>query len=200
MERDTRLKDFVRWPGSVRLMIGVVVVLLFGVYFFYHAYPAATGRSLAGWTWLACNGYNGFLHGRLVPLLFPWMIWWAWKCKREEVVRPSYWGMVWLVLGMVMFWASMRLVQPRWAMFGAPFVVIGLGQYLFGWKVAKAVVFPAFFLWFAIPVPGLESWADNWGRPLMAKSTIELGGWLGMDISPSGEVRNGEDRISISFI
>ncbi len=182
------LGDLKKWPLSTRVMIGLSVLVLFVVYVFYPVYPTVTGKSLAGWTLLACNGSKGFLHGRLVPLIFPWMIWWAWKCRQEEVMKPSYWGLIWLGVGLWLFWASARVVQARWAMAGAPLVVIGVGQYLFGWRIAKAVVFPAFFLWFAIPIPGLVGWVDQQAVMWLVPSTHQAGLFLGMDVVREGGV------------
>ena len=180
-------------------MLGVVFVILFGVYLFYPAYPTMTWRSLGGWTWAVCNSHNGFLHGRLVPLVFPWMIWWAWKSRGGEVVQPSYWGLVLLGVGLLLFLAGMRAEQPRFALFGVPFVVIGLGQYLFGWKVAKGVIFPAFFLWFTIPVPGLERVVmGNW-ETMVTRVSYEMGDLLGMGLILEGwTIVVGESQMSIA--
>ena len=180
------LGDLKRWPLSVRVMIGVAVALLFGIFAFYPGYSAAAEKSLAGWTWAACNSSNGFLHGRLIPFVFPWMIWWAWWTRKDDVVKPSYWGLVWMCFALLLFLASMRAVQPRWALFGTTFLVIGLVQYLFGGRIAKAVVFPAFFLWFMIPIPGLEAVVmGNW-QVSVTQASYEVGNALGMDLVLSG--------------
>lgn len=196
-----RLKGVGGWSLSVRVMVGLALLLLTGIYFFHPAYPTIAWKSLAGWTWAACSSANGFLHGRLVPLIFPWLLWVAWRRNQEEAVKPSYWGLVWLGLGMLLFWASMRVVQPRWALFGAPFVVIGMTHYLFGGRIARGMAFPAFFLWFAMPVPGLEGWIDGWSRPILANATVLVGGWLGVDLASKGrEVLSGDGSVLISML
>ncbi len=192
---DITLGDLKKWPLSVRVMIGLGMVVFFVIFAFYPAYPMTAGRSLVGWTWAACNSYNGFLHGRLVPLIFPWMIWWAWRCRKEEVVKPSYWGLIWVCFALILFWASMRSVQPRWALFGMPLLVIGLAQYLFGGRIAKAVVFPAFFLWFAIPVPGLEAFLRGQWTEDVIEVAVMVGGWCGMSLVRQGRtvIETGTD-------
>ncbi len=183
-----------RWPLSVRVMIGVAVASLVGIYLFYPAYPTVTGKSLWGWTWAACNSANGFLHGRLALLIFPYLVWWAWKCRQEEVVKPSCLGLIWLCLGLLLFWASMRVIQPRWALAGMPFLTIGLVHYLFGGRIARAFVFPAFFLWFTIPIPGVLGWINQHAFSWLVPLTHQAGLRLGMDVVKEEGVLSIGDR------
>ena len=162
----------------------VVVLMLF--YFVYPAYPTVVGKSLAGWTWYACNGANNFLHGRFVPIAFGVMIWMAYQKTKNEVSESSYLGLPVLLLGLLFFLVSMRTIQPRLALIGAPFVVIGYTYYLFGFQIAKHVIFPSFFLWFSIPVPGLEAILTGNLQVLIVKACYNVGTFLGMDLVNSG--------------
>ena len=146
-----------RLPKSVLVIAGFSLLLLIFIYLFYPAFPTASGKTLAGWTWLACNSYNGFLHGRLALILTTTMLILAWRRNRNEPFAPSYWGLLSLTVGLLFFYAGAKAIQPRYALFGAPLVIIGLSHYLFGRKITKATLFPAFFLWFAIPIPGMVS-------------------------------------------
>lgn len=80
----------------------------------------------------------------------------------------------------------MRSVQPRWALFGMPFLLIGLAQYFFGGRIAKAVIFPAFFLWFAIPLPGLEAFLRGQWTEDVIEVAVMVGGWCGMSLVGEG--------------
>ena len=186
-EKAMTLGELNRLPISVRLGAGVVIALVLVIYVFYPAYPTATGKSLAGWTWAACNRANESLHGRLVPLIFPWLVWWALRVRKGNEVKPSYWGLVLIGLGLFFFFASVRAVQPRLAMFGVPFLVLGLTFYCFGGKTAKAMIFPAFFWWFAIPLPGLESKIAGMWQMEKVTASYELGKAMGMDLTLNGE-------------
>ena len=173
-------------PFPVRAIgFGALALLVF-VYFIHPAYPTVMGKSLAGWTWHGCNSVNGFLHGRFVPVAFGVMIWLAWKQVRNLQARPSYWGLLLLGLGFLLFLVSIRTIQPRLALIGAPFVVIGFTQYLFGFQITKHVVFPAFFLWFASPVPGLEAILTGNLQTFITKTCYHGGLMLGMDLTLSG--------------
>jgi len=169
-------------PIQVRCWGLSALVVLVVVYLVYPAFPTAYGKSLAGWTWFACNNINGFLHGRFVPAAFLVMIWMAYQKTKGEWVKPNYLGLIPLALGLLFFLVSMRTIQPRVALIGAPFVVIGLAHYLFGAKVTRHVIFPAFFLWFTIPVPGLETLLTGRLQILITKSCYEVGQFFGMDL------------------
>lgn len=162
------------------------IILIFLVYVFYPAYPTTNGVTLAGWTWKACNSINGFLHGRFIPFAFCVMIWMAWQKNRDVRIQPSHWGLLALGFGLFLYLISIRTIQPRLALIGAPFVIIGLTHFCFGWKITQAVIFPAFFFWFTIPVPGLEAAVTGNLQTLITKSCYHAGMLLGMDLTSSG--------------
>lgn len=171
---------------STLVMGAGAILALFFMYVVYPAYPTAPGRNLAKWTWMACNTQNGFFHGRFIPIAFCVMIWIAWKNTKNEEISPSWWGMVALLFGLLLYVASIRTIQPRLALIGVPFVIVGITHYCFGWKITKAVLFPAFFFWFTIPVPGLETLLTGRLQILITKLCYHVGMFLGMDLVSSG--------------
>jgi exosortase len=173
-------------PLPTRILIIATVVLLSGFFAFYPAYPTSSGKSLLSWMWRACNAENGFLHGRLALLLFPLLTWIAWRRKGNEDISPSYRGLVSLSLGFLINAASIQINQPRLAVIGLPFVILGFTQYFFGTKIAKGMVFPAFFLWFAIPVPGLETYLNAQLGFLKGDTACFIGKMMGIDIVRTG--------------
>ena len=185
-EGSITLGEFRRLPLPARVMMGLVFLLIFFAYFFFPVKPVIDGHSLGGWAWEACNSSNGFLHGRLVVLIFPVLIWVGWMRSKGKVMEPSYWGGVWLVFGFLLFWAGLRVGQPRWVLAGAPLVVVGLAHDLFGWRVARSVLFPAFFLWFAIPIPGLEVFLESKMRVAAIDWSVGVGNFFGMGLEREG--------------
>ena len=173
--------------------------ILTSIILFYPVFPSLSGRSLASWTWLACNSYNGFLHGRMVPFVFSWMLWVVWQRKENDSCKPSIWGMGLLLLGLLFFLVAMRLTQPRVALLGLPFVVLGLVQFWFGGRVARAAILPAFFLWFMIPIPVLPALVAGMWRVEMMTLSYEIGTLLGMDLTMAGltiEMKGSELRFA----
>ena len=166
--------------------MGLTLGMLFYFYFIYFAYPTAAGRSLAGWAWNACNSENGFLHGRFIPFAFVIMSWLGWKHARKEEVKPNYLGLVILAFGLMLYIGSVRTIQPRIAIIGIPFTIIGSLLFLFGFQVTKHFIFPAFFWWFAMPVPGLETALTGRLQVLITQSCFHFGQFVGMDLSLQG--------------
>lgn len=172
-------------PAVLVMGLGAMVLLLL-MYFIYPAYPTTGTGTLAKWTWDACNSQNGFLHGRFIPFAFLVMVWLAWKKTKFEQVVPSWLGLVALSFGLLLYLSSIRTIQPRLALIGVPFVIVGFSHYCFGWKVTRAVLFPAFFFWFAIPVPGLETLLTGRLQILITKLCYYVGVTLGMDLTMAG--------------
>lgn len=180
------LGSITRMDRPIRIMGVSSLVLLLLIYFVYPAFPTAVGKSLAGWSWFACNSVNGFLHGRFIPLAFVVMCWLGFQRAKNEPIKPSYWGLAILAFGLLFFMASMRTIQPRLALIGSPFVVIGFVHYLFGFGVTKHMIFPAFFLWFAMPVPGLEMLLTGNLQVFITKACYQTGLFFGMDLISQG--------------
>lgn len=175
------------------------LALLVLIYFVYPAFPTTVGKSLAGWTWYGCNPINGFMHGRFVPLAFGFMLWLAYQRTKDEQAKPSYLGLALVILGMLCFLISIRTIQPRVALMGAPFLVIGFSQYLFGFAVTRHVIFPAFFLWFSIPVPGLETLLTAKLQELITKACYHFGTFVGMDLINVGtNIYVGESEVEVA--
>ena len=173
-------------PAPTLAMALCAFVVLFLIYTVYPAYPTTPGKTLAGWTWDACNSQNGFLHGRFVPLAFLVMIWLAWQRCTLEQIKPSWAGIAALGFGLLLFLLSIRTIQPRLALIGIPFVIIGLAHFCFGFKIMQAVIFPAFFFWFTIPVPGLEAALTGNLQTFITKACYQAGTFMGMDLTSTG--------------
>lgn len=175
-----------RMPISVLAPSLIAAAILLLMYTVYPAFPTSSGRTLAGWAWTACNSQNGFLHGRFIPFAFCVMLWIAWQRTKDQKINPSYWGLAALGLGLLLYLLAMRTIQPRLALIGVPFSIIGLAHFAFGFQITKAIIFPAFFFWFTIPVPGLEAALTGNLQTLITRSCYHLGTFVGMDLTSSG--------------
>ena len=79
----------------------------------------------------------------------------------------------------------------------------------FGRKVAKQMLFPAFFLWFAIPVPGLEAAIQGRLSAFITVTVSDIGKFIGWDVVRVGstiEIRDatmniakGSDPLTLVF-
>jgi|TARA_B110000879_G_scaffold49027_2_gene69180 exosortase len=180
------LRSPLGWPKPALIFTGLSALLLLYFYVFHNSYPTTNGKSLAGWGWRACNSDNGFLHGRFIPFAFAVMCWLGWKCAKGEEVKPSNWGLAILAVGLILYVGSVRTIQPRIAIIGLPFTILGTLYFLFGFQVTRHFIFPAFFWWFAMPVPGLETALTGRLQLLVTEFCFYTGQFVGMDLVRQG--------------
>ncbi len=165
------------------LVIGALLVYFYG---FYEAYPKANGNTLARWTWLSCNPMNDSVHGRAIPVIFAVMCWLSWKQARREVFKPfATLGLAGVAFGVGMFLLSIRTSQPRLALAGLPFLILGVTTHLWGLRVAKHFIFPAFIWYFAIPIPGIQQ-ATTILQVVVTKFCFMGGSAMGMPLVVDG--------------
>ena len=112
--------------------------------------------TVMGWAWSAWNPETHYEHGPLVPVIALGLVWFAWPRLRALRAEPANLGMVPLGFGVLLYVLGARTLQPRICLFGLPFVLLGVGLYLYGRRAARLVLFPLVCLFFMIPVPGVD--------------------------------------------
>lgn len=134
----------------------------------------------------AAWGLDGdFVHGWAVPVLFIYFVIRAWKPMALEQISRNRWGLLVAGFGVFLYVASARTLQPRVSQIGIPFLIFGGVLYVYGWRVARHMVFPAFFWWFGTHQPGIQQ-ATNALQILVTKSCFHMGTFFGMDLVNSG--------------
>lgn len=113
-------------------------------------------QSALKWLLSAWNPDTDYEHGKLVPFIIVGLIIFRLKGIRAAVSAGSMWGLVSVIIGCLLYVAAYRTFQPRVAVFGLPFILWGAAHFLWGWRVAKLVAFPLFFLWISIPLPAFQ--------------------------------------------
>lgn len=171
--------------GSSLLPVSMLIVV---VAFFWLIYPVFSDNSHAQsrvWLWMADAWRKDFVHGWAVPVLFVIFIAMVWGKMKAEPTQRNRLGLVAVVLGILLYLVSVRTLQPRVALFGMPFLIFGGVLYVYGWKVARHVLFPAFFWYFAITLPGLQQ-ATNVLQIAVTKSCYHVGTFFGMGLIIAG--------------
>ncbi|MBK1832295.1 exosortase/archaeosortase family protein [Verrucomicrobiaceae bacterium R5-34] len=172
-------------PWTVWLPLAAMALLTIVFYALVPAFPTYGKPSVAGWLTGAWNAETEFEHGWAVPVLFVIFMGMAWRQMSLEKVRPSNLGLAVVLFGLLVYIASVRTIQPRLAMFALPFLIFGAFHFLYGLRVSKHVLFPAFFWYFAVPMPGLQQ-ATNILQLIVTKACYEVGTLLGMKLVHSG--------------
>lgn len=142
-------------------------------------------KSTLGWLKSSWNPATDYEHGNLIPFVILGLIVYRFKELRASVLPGSGWGYFWIVVGCLFYVAGYRTLQPRIAVAGLPFILWGSAYVFWGWRVAKMLTFPLFFLWIAIPLPTFQQATTQ--LQLLATSLAHHGsGLLGVETYTQG--------------
>lgn len=142
-------------PVKLAVVAASALILL---YFYQYVPRYGAGRDMSAFSWLrsAWNGETDYEHGVLFPFVITGLIVYKWKELKAAVSEGSGWGLASIFVGLVFFTIAYRTMQPRIAVAGLPFLLWGSAYFLWGWRVAKILLFPLFFFWLAVPLPTFQ--------------------------------------------
>ena len=127
-------------------------------------------------------GYVGYLrgpdfmysHAPLIPMVSVWLLW---RQRRElsGVTRRTAGWAVWLVaLALLMYWVGHKTSLWRVTMVSLILLAWSAPLYLWGWEVGKRLMFPVWFLLFAVPLNFVADLTNPLKRFVSAISTVLL--------------------------
>ena len=145
-------------PASAALagtMLLTLAVFYAGVPLFYvpadHHFITALQWLRASWT-----PETHYEHGPLVPLIILFLLWNALPKLRGLTPKPAAAGLAVLGFGVLLYLASVRALQPRFAWSALPFLLEGAVLFAAGWQAARTLLFPFACIFFMIPVPDID--------------------------------------------
>lgn len=116
------------------------------------------GRSAVLWMVHRWNDSGGdFSHGWIIPFVSIGILWYR---RREIAAAPrsvSHVGLAIVILALLLHWFGAKAQQTRLSLMGLVLLLWGVPFYLYGWKLAKEIVFPCAYLIFCIPLNFLDS-------------------------------------------
>ncbi|MGB2402258.1 MAG: exosortase/archaeosortase family protein [Akkermansiaceae bacterium] len=175
------------------LPVAVLTLAMLVFWLFIPIYPNSSTSEERLVLWIADAWRKDFAHGWAVPFLFVYFVYRVWPTMKLEPIQGSRWGLLGVLFVIMLYVVSVRTLQPRLPLIGLPFLIVGGTLYVCGWKVARHMLFPAFFWWFAVSVPGLQQ-ATNILQIAVTKSCYEIGTLMGMDLVNAGtEIKSGDD-------
>jgi exosortase len=150
------MERFGKWcaanVGATQLLVGSIGAL---VYFFGFFYCFRNGdETTALWASRAWNSENNQEHSWFVlPIAF-YLLWHHREKIRKARKEPCDLGLVWLLGGVLLFIAGVRMIDARTAVVSFPVIIYGSALFLWGREVARVFVFPCLFMLFMVPVGG----------------------------------------------
>ncbi|HMO49545.1 MAG TPA: exosortase/archaeosortase family protein [Kiritimatiellia bacterium] len=172
-------------------LVAVVVGLVFGI-FHYQGNSLdinAFGRSALSWMverWTDDIEYGGdYSHGWLVPILSIYVIWYRRKALAAATKNVSLVGLVMVIGCLFLHWLGMKAQQTRISLFALVGLTWSIPFYLYGWQVAKQLIFPCAYLVFCIPMNFLDSVTHPLRLFATEASAVLLNG-IGIGVEASG--------------
>ncbi len=153
------MAPFVKRTSWDPIVIVSAVVSLLVVVWFYAIEPRFGGdrsQSLVTWLRSAWNPETGYEHGPMFPFVILGLIVYQFRNLRAAAGKGSYLGLVAVFIGAAFYAISYRTLQPRIAAGALPFILWGGCYFLWGWRVARILLFPLFFFWLAVPLPSFQ--------------------------------------------
>jgi exosortase len=145
----------------VSLVFAVLVVLLIVVVYGLHGNTQEVehhGRSAILWMTARWGGVGGDLsHCWLIPIISVYLVWRRRRDLASAARRVNGTGLVVIVLSLCLHWVGMRAQLTRLSLLSLIGVLWGIPLYLYGWGVARVLLFPCAYLVFCIPLSFLNN-------------------------------------------
>jgi exosortase len=189
------IANFFAWcraqPAEAALLAAIAGTL---VYFFgFIRIFVNRSETAAQWAWLAWNPESEQDYCKIVPLISLYLFWNARDKLRASPKFGDARGVVFLIVGVLLFAASARVLEPRIALLSVPFLIFGTAFYLWGPHVARAILFPCAFLFFMEPVGALEPMTARLQGAVTWLSGL-VGNIVGLNIQSVGTTIMAADR------
>ena len=178
---------FGKWCGAnvlpALLLAGCAGVM---VYFFGFFYIFKNGtETTALWSWRSWNAENNQEHSVFVLPIAIYLLWHHRGKIRQARKTPSNAGLAWLLAGVVMFVAAIRMIDARTAILAFPVIIYGWVLFLWGREVARVFIFPCLFLLFTVPVGGVVQ-GTVWLQLHVSSAVQILSSLIGVQIVTEG--------------
>ena len=170
MKSETTIKVWSeRWRlgalGQQELIrIGLVSLIIGLLYMLFHMLGNTVEGigSRSAFQWMVARWHDtisfgaDYSHGPLIPFGSFLVIWLRRKQIFEGEIRVDWRGLVFVVGALLMHWLGAKMQQTRISLMSLIVLIWSIPFYLFGWRLAKNIIFPCAFLIFCIPLNFLD--------------------------------------------
>jgi exosortase len=148
-----------------------------GLFFLFHLHGNSQEIATARYSlfrWLGTRWVGDYAYCALLPFASLLALWW----RRKEIAaarrRPNPYGALLVVLALVLHWLGVLAQQPRISSVGFVLLLWAIPLLLYGWDLARWLVFPCGYLLLAIPLNFIEDMT----APLRLFATVVSAGVL----------------------
>ncbi len=172
--------------GLVSAVIGLIFVMF---HMLGNTVTNVESRSAFQWMfarWKDTVSFGAdYSHGYFIPFVSLGILWF----KRKEIFsvdkKVDARGLAVVVLALAIHWLGAKMQQTRFSLMSLVLLAWGVPFYLFGWQLAKRIIFPCVYLTFCIPLNFMDVIAFPL-RLLSTKMAVGMLGGLGIEASRVG--------------
>jgi len=171
---------------AVRLIALSAIGIFIWLYGFKPLFSEKSGGTTV-FTWLVntWNEKNQLQHCFYLPFVMTFLVMRQKKALNAAPHTPHFAGILLVCFGLLLYLASIRTLQPRLAVGGLPFLIIGSAMFLRGLSFARCLVFPSLLIFFMVPVPGIVQ-ATNGLQLAATKGAFAIAQVAGVDAIRTG--------------
>lgn len=178
-------------PELVQIgLVSVIIGLMFMLFHMLGNTVENTG-SRSAFQWMFARWHDtisfgaDYSHGYFIPFVSLGVIWY----KRKEIFsvdkRVDVRGLAVVILALVIHWLGAKMQQTRLSLLSLVLLTWGVPFYLFGWQLAKKLIFPCSYLIFCIPLNFMDVLAFPL-RMLSTKMAVSMLSGIGVEAVRSG--------------
>ena len=170
MQNQTSIKVWnERWrmgalERSELVQIGLASVIIGMMFMMFHllgnTVENVNSRSAFQWMfarWKDTVSFGAdYSHGYFIPFVSLAVIWYNRKEIFSAETGIDWRGLVVVVFALGMHWLGAKMQQTRFSLMSLVLLIWGIPFYLFGWQLAKKIIFPCAYLTFCIPLNFLD--------------------------------------------
>lgn len=144
--------------GLFSLMIGLLFML-----FQMLGNTVESVHSRSAFEWMFARWHDtisfgaDYSYGYFIPFVSLGVVWY----KRKEIfsvdMRTDWRGLGVVIAALFLHWLGAKMQQTRISLISLVLLIWGIPFYLFGWQLAKKLIFPCSYLIFCIPLNFLDS-------------------------------------------
>lgn len=170
MQNQTSIKVWSeRWrlgalERSELIQIGLVSVVIGLMFMMFHMLgnTVENVNSRSAFQWMFARWHDtisfgaDYSHGYFIPFVSLGVIWY----KRKEIFAVDKYvdwrGLVVVIGALMLHWLGAKMQQTRISLVSLVLLIWGVPFYLYGWQLAKKMIFPCSYLAFCIPLNFLD--------------------------------------------
>ncbi len=126
-----------------------------------------------------------YSHGYFIPFISIGILWYKRKETFSVEKRVDARGLAVVIAALALHWVGAKMQQTRFSLLSLVLLTWGIPFYLFGWQLAKKLIFPCSYLIFCVPLNFLDVIAFPL-RIFSTKLSVGMLNGIGIEAARSG--------------